>query len=146
MSRTIYHEWVNVTRTGVVCNDATLDFRGRVDLAKKHRLIRTGYIPAFNTLNGVASVGASTEYPPSGGGDWRALYRLNWGSYTTESLIVSWYYGVQRRDIIEVGWDGLIYVRAGDGVLPWGTNSVIDPIVWVELEAVGAGADESCAA
>lgn len=123
-----------------VATNFTIDFTTiGVDLTRRWRVVRTGWVAAFSTLDDADPpvVSQSTTYPPPGLGDWRALYHLRWGAVQTEGLIVPWYYPIDRDDLLPATWDGRITVAGGDPVLgfPWGTTTA-SPVIWVDIRAV----------
>jgi hypothetical protein len=136
MKRRIYGFGV-VQVVANVCQDVTIDFRPLgVDLGARWRIVRTGWAPAFDTLDGgVATVAESTVYPPSQGGDWRAVYRLQVGAAKTETLVIPWHYPLEREDDLPPDWDGQVTVACGGGeTSPWGFQGGGQvPVVWLDI-------------
>lgn len=133
--------WALVTRSGGVCQDQQIDFRPLgIDLSRRWAMVSTGYMPAWNTGEGDGTAGGSTEYPPSGGGDWRAFYRLSAAGLETETLVVPWYYPLELFHVLPASWDGTMGLLAGGlyqgQQVSWGNNSSIDPAVTVSIRAL----------
>lgn len=120
------HMWAVMPTSGGAATSVALDFTSRVNLSKRHRVVRCGWLPNAEPAAADVILG---------------LFYLSTGGWTSESLVSSLYYPNERRDLLPAGWDGSITVNGGDGTNPWSPAGIV--VVYVEIEQLGA--DEEAA-